>query len=291
MAVHQRYSRRSVDSSNVQSLRPAVYKRESLLREAHRELRMLVRYRDLVRHLVRRTLAKESTGRIFGALWWLIDPLVLMGVYVFFVDVILRRGGENYALFVLVGLLSWKHLSSGVTAAITGTLAREQAMRQVAFPRSAVPVAAVLGETVHFVIGLGVFLAVGIGFGVYPSPIAPLVFLLLVIQVALVLGLSLALAALNIFFRDIQNLTGYAMRLALFLSPILYTVSSIPERFRFIYELNPFATLVPAYRSLLLYEEVPRLEPLATVAVASLVGLIAGFLVFARLARAFAKVA
>ncbi|MGE5689081.1 MAG: ABC transporter permease [Pseudomonadota bacterium] len=254
------------------------------------ELRELVRYRELVRHLVRAALAKESTGTVFGALWWLIDPLVLVGVYVFFVDVILQSGGEDFALFVLVGALIWKHLSSATIASMTTTLAREQTMRQVAFPRAVLPLAAVLAETMHLALGLLVYVLAAIVFGVLVTPTFLLVVPLVAIEVALVLGLSFALAALNILYRDVQNLTSYALRIGFFLSPALYAIEQIPERVRPVYLLNPFATLIPAFRDVMLYHRPPDWEAVAVVAVGSLVTLVVGFVVFVRLERSFAKV-
>jgi len=254
------------------------------------ELRSVVRYRELVRHLVRAALAKESTGRVFGALWWLIDPLVLVAVYVFFVDVILQSGGDDFALFVLVGALVWKHLSSGVITSMTTTLAREQAMRQVAFPRAVLPLSAVLAETIHLALGLLVYVVAAIVFGVVVGPAFLLVLPLVAIQVVLVLGLSLALAALNVLYRDVQNLTSYVLRVGFFLSPALYAIDQIPESVRPVYLLNPFATLIPAFRDVMLYDRQPDWSAVGVVGVGSLATLLAGFVVFTRLERWFAKV-
>lgn len=254
------------------------------------ELRSVVRYRELVRHLVRAALAKESTGRVFGALWWLIDPLVLVAVYVFFVDVILQSGGDDFALFVLVGALVWKHLSSGVITSMTTTLAREQAMRQVAFPRAVLPLSAVLAETIHLALGLLVYVAAAIVFGVVVGPAFLFVLPLVAIQVVLVLGLSLALASLNVLYRDVQNLTSYVLRVGFFLSPALYAIDQIPESVRPVYLLNPFATLIPAFRDVMLYDRQPDWSAVGLVGLGSAVTLVAGFVVFTRLERWFAKV-
>jgi lipopolysaccharide transport system permease protein len=260
--------------------------------EALAELVAVVRYRELVRHLVLGALAKESTGRIFGALWWLVDPIVLVGVYVFFVDVILKAGGDNYALFVAVGVLVWKHLSSGVIASMSSTLSREQAMRQVAFPRAVLPLAAIIAETTHLVIGFVVYVGIAaLFFGIYVTPVFVLVVPLLAIHVAFVLGLSFALAALNILYRDVQNLTNYALRVGFFLSPTLYAVTLIPEWIRPVYYLNPFATLIPAFRDVMLFHVQPDWSAVAQVGLASLVVLGLGFVTFTRLQRSFAKVA
>jgi lipopolysaccharide transport system permease protein len=270
---------------------PTLHERGSMLAEARRELRSLVRYRNLVRHLMQQSLSKESTGRVFGAVWWLVDPLVSMGVYFFFVDVILDNGGEDFVFFVLIGLLAWKHVTSGTNGAITATLVREQTMRQVAFPRTVLPVSSVLAETFHFILGIGVFVAVAIPFGIYPTLAFPLVFVVMAVQVVLVLGISFVVAALNVFYRDVQNLTGYLLRIGMILAPVLYPLSRIPEEYQQLYKLNPFAILIPAYREVLMDGAVPNMTELGLVAAASLVALVVGFLTFVRLQAQFAKVA
>jgi ABC-type polysaccharide/polyol phosphate export permease len=271
-------------------LEGTLYERESLVREGAKELRSLLRYRELVRLLVKSSLATESTGTVFGSLWWLLDPLVLMGVYYVFVELILRAGGDNYALLIFIGVTAWKHFASSATAAITGTLRREQLMRQVAFPKTVLPLAAVLAGTLHFLIALGVFLALSLLVGLTPEPVVLLVLIPVVIQVMLTLGVAYALAALNIFFRDVQNLAGYAFRLFFFLSPALYTIDQIPEAWRPIYDLNPFATLFPAYHAILLDHSVPDLSALAIIGIASAAMLAAGYFIFVRLEQSFTKV-
>jgi lipopolysaccharide transport system permease protein len=268
-----------------------LYERHGLFREAWRDLRALTRYRELLRHLVRSAMARESTGTFFGIVWWLLDPLLLGLVFIFFVDVILGGGGmENYALFVLMGVVVWKHFQSGVQNGITSTLVRQQLMRQVAFPKAVIPIAAGLAETFHFFIGLGVVILVAIPFGVYPNMLYLLFPVLVAIQLALMLGVSFALSALNIFFRDVQNMAAYALRLGFFISPTLYAVPRIPEQYRDLYELNPFATILPAFHSILLQGKLHNAEQLAIVGGFSVVVLAVGYLVFVRLGRSFTKV-
>jgi lipopolysaccharide transport system permease protein len=268
-----------------------LYKRQPLLREARQNLRSLVRYRELLRHLVRAALSRESTGTVFGVVWWLLDPLLMGLVFIFFVDVILGGGGmENYALFVLMGVVVWKHFQSGVQNGITSTLVRQQLMKQVAFPKAVIPLSAALAETFHFFIGLGVVIVVAIPFGIYPNPLYVLFPVLIAIQLTLMLGVSFALSALNIFFRDIQNLAAYALRLGFFISPALYAVPRIPDKYRDLYELNPFATLLPAFHSILLQGKVHNADEIAVVAGGSFLVLTGGYLLFVRLERAFTKV-
>ena len=273
-----------------QVTRASLYTARPLPQYAWQELRSLVRFRQLVRYLVSTTLTKERTGRVFGYLWWLLDPLLMMAVYVVLVDVILRSGGENYPLFVFSAVLAWKFFSSGVATAMSVTIGKERLMRQIAFPRAVLPLAAVLASTIHFAFGIGVFLVTALFFGVYPD--YTLVFLPVIVaaQLAFTLGLAFLLAALNVFFRDLQNLIAYVFRLWFYLSPGLYAVSAVPEEYRSLYELNPFATFFTAYRDVLMYGEVPDLGALGRTALVSIATLVFGYAFFVRRQAAFAKV-
>lgn len=164
-------------------------------------------------------------------------------------------------------------------------------MRQVAFPRAVLPLAAIIAETTHLFIGFVVYVVIAaLVFGIFVTPVFLFVLPLLAIHLILVLGLSFGLAALNVLYRDVQNLTNYALRIMFFLSPTLYTISLIPDWIRPVYYLNPFATIIPAFRDVMLYQQQPDWVPVIEVGVASLVVLVVGFLTFVRLERSFAKV-
>jgi ABC-type polysaccharide/polyol phosphate export permease len=269
---------------------PTLHERSSLVGEGVKELRAVARYRNLLRHLVRTSLARENTGTVFGSFWWLLDPLILIAVYFLFVKVILGAGEDNFVLFIFIGISALKYLSTSVTSGITSIVAREQLMRQVAFPRSVIPLASGLAGTFHFLLALGLFVVVAVPLGITPGPTLPLVLAPLAVQVALVLGLAYLLSSLNVFFRDIQNLTGYVFRVLLFLSPVLYTLERVPERILPYYMLNPLATIIPAYRDVLMYGQAPDWGALAIVGAASAGLLAVGFLTFVRLQHSFTKV-
>jgi lipopolysaccharide transport system permease protein len=268
----------------------ALYRRRGLARAAWDELLEAGRFRPLVWLLVSAALRTERVGSVFGYLWWLLEPLILMGVYVTFMDVILRVGGENFGFFVFISVVVWKYFAAGVRNAIVTTASKDRQMRQVRFPKSVLPLAAILAETVRFAFGLIVVITVGLFFGIIPD--LTLVFLLpiVAIQFVLTLGVSLGLSALNVLFRDVQHVTVYAFQAWFFLSPGLYLLSTVPDNWRPIYDLNPFSTILPAYHEVLLNNNVPNLISLVYVGIGSLGVLIAGYLCFVRLAPSFAKV-
>jgi lipopolysaccharide transport system permease protein len=262
----------------------------SLVHTIGHQLRETARYRALVRYLVSTSLRTESARTVFGYFWWLLDPLLLMAAYVVLVDVIFQRGEENFPIFVLTALVSWKYFMSGTRTAITGTIGKERLMRQVAFPKSVLPLASVLAEAIHFAAGIVVVILAAIPFGITPHPVLALVVIVALVQLVFTLGVAFLLSALNVFFRDIQFLTTHLFRVWFYLSPGLYALSAVPERFQDLYVLNPFATFFPAYQELIMEGTLPDLSALGILAAASAAVLALGYAVFVRLEPSFTKV-
>jgi ABC-type polysaccharide/polyol phosphate export permease len=279
-----------MQAQDVQTLDPPLYQRESLVQEAWRELRSLARFRELVRYLVSATLRKENANTVLGSIWWLLDPLLLMMAFWLLVSVIFDRGGHAYPVFILSALLSWKFLSSSCGNAMGLTVGKARAMRQVRFPRAVLPLSAVLAGVVHFGFGIVVLVAAAAAFGVYPHPTLPLIVVPVLVQLTIVLGLAYALSAINVFFRDVQNLIAYVFRVGFYLSPGLYALERVPESWRPFYQVNPFTHLFGAYRAVVLDHQVPNLGALAIVGAGGLVLLGAGYLLFVRLEQSFTRV-
>ena len=162
-------------------------------------------------------------------------------------------------------------------------------MREVAFPKTILPLSQVIGAGAHFLFAFGVLLVVAVPFGIYPSAYALLVIPIALVQLTLTTGVALFVSALNVFFRDTTKLMNYVFRAGFFLSPTLYPVTLVPDRFRPIYDLNPFVTLFDSYRAIVMEHAFPDWSSLALVAGGSIIALVLGYLFFVRLQPSFAK--
>jgi ABC-type polysaccharide/polyol phosphate export permease len=279
----------SVDPAVALPVDVPVPAKRSLLRDARDELKAVARYRHLLRYLITSALRTENANTVFGFVWWILDPLLLMSVYVLLVGVLLDRGTPDFPVFILTAIVAWELFAKGTRNMVTGTMRKERSMRQIAFPKAVLPLSAIAAAAIHFAVAFLVLLLVAIIFGIYPSPYALLALPIVLVQLAFTLGLGFFLSAINVFFRDTTKLMRYVFRFGFYLSPTLYPLSAVPERFRPIYDLNPFATLIPAYRDVVMYHKVPDLAALGVVGAASLVVLILGYLFFVRLQPWFAK--
>ena len=253
--------------------------------------------RRLARYLVQADLTKTGANTLLGNIWWVMDPLLQMAVYVVFVSVILDNKTPDYPLFVFAAILPWKWFSSGINDAILSIVAREQIIKQVSFPKIVLPTAATVGGIVSFMFGMIPLVALILLF--YADRMSPTILLIPVVamvQFFFTLAVAVALSALNVFYRDIGNLARHVLRLWFYLSPALYTEAQVahlsvnhPE-LATLYQLNPFAVLFEAYHAVIFYDTMPDWEALGALLAFSLVFLAVCIYIFKRVEPSFAKV-
>jgi ABC-type polysaccharide/polyol phosphate export permease len=220
-----------------------------------------------------------------------------MAVYVVLVSVIFKKAEPDYPLFVFAAVLPWKWFQSTIQDAITSVVAAERLIKQIHFPKLVLPLAAEFAGIVGFAFGLIPLLGLMLAF--YRDRIS--LWLLLIPVVALVqflftIAIATALAAINVFFRDIGNVSRHALRLWFYLSPALYSTSAIdslrtdnPIVWR-IMTANPFAILFGSYRNLVYNTTGPEWLGLGLLGLVSIVLIGFSILLFKRLEPSFAKV-
>jgi lipopolysaccharide transport system permease protein len=273
----------------------------ALLRQAIHEI---ASRRRLIRYLVAAEMKKRGSDTVLGNIWWVLDPLLQMVVYVIFVTIIARRSTPDYPLFIMAAILPWKWFSAAVTDATTSIVRQERLIRQIAFPKIVLPVATATAEVVGFAWGL---IPLGLLLLLDPVRLSPLLLWIPVIaavQYVFTLGVALLVAVGNVYFRDLGNVAGHLLRLWWLLSPGLYSLSALDElglvkRYPILHDVfaaNPFATLFEAYRSVIYgttdggLPVPPNLFALAQVLLGSLIFLTLATVFFKRLEPDFAKV-
>jgi len=240
-------------------------------------------------------MIKHGANTVLGNIWWVLDPLLQMAVYVIFVSVILGRGGADYPLFVFSAILPWKWFSTSINDAITSVTSREAIIKQVKFPTIVLPVAANASGVVSFVFGLVPLAAMMVLF--YSDRLTPYVLLIPIVafvQFFFTMSICIAAASINVFFRDLSNLARHLLRLWFYLSPALYATKDLdPAKYGVLaqlYKLNPWVPLFESYHNVIYTGTAPDWLSLATLLVTSLILIGLGTLVFKRLEPAFAKV-
>jgi ABC-type polysaccharide/polyol phosphate export permease len=253
--------------------------------------------RRLIRYLVAADLKKKGRDTLFGNVWWVLDPLLQMVVYVVLVSIIFGRAEADYPLFIFVAILPWKWFSSAVGDAITSVSGQDRLIKQVQFPKIVLPVAATLAGISQFAFGLIPLAALLVV--LYADRISPalvLVPLIAAVQLVFTMAFALLVSALNVFFRDLGNLSRHVLRLWFYLSPALYGAAVIDQVARThpqiatLIQVNPFYPILNAYRSAIYEGAAPDWAALGGVLGASALFLLVAVWFFKRVEPTFAKV-
>ncbi|HEV3229051.1 MAG TPA: ABC transporter permease [Solirubrobacteraceae bacterium] len=251
----------------------------------------MLEYRYLFGQLVRRELRQRYKGSALGILWYLVNPLLLMGVYGLLFGVLLKARGtstHDYLLFLFVGLIVWLFFSQSLLAGASSLLEQSALVARVRFPRETVPASVVTVQLVTFcaLLALALLVAVALrGTGVGLVLLVPLV----VCLYAFALGLALVVSILHAYFRDVQPILAAVLLPWFFLSPIFFQpsqVSGIAHRHWLEILLNwgnPVAPFIRALRSVVFDGTVPSAGVLAYVVIAAALALAIGLTLFRRL--------
>ena len=245
--------------------------------------------RQLLRNLTVRELKVRYKRSVLGFLWSLLNPLLLMGVFTVVFGVIFKASIEDFPIFFIVGYLPWSFFQASVQTATGVVVGSGSLVKKVYFPREVLPLSCVTSQLVHFALAEMVLLVVlaATGYNFFPYlPVALLATLLLVVFSA---GMSLLFAALNTRFRDVQELSGILFLVWFYLTPVVYTPTLVPPRWRWVTNLNPLSHILELFRDAQYSLDWPRLSTIGAAALSALVALGLGAVVFSRMAADFAK--
>lgn len=251
----------------------------------------LLRYRELFGSLFRRDLRAKYKGSVLGLFWTLAHPVVLMLVYLLVFSVLLRiepADEEHYWLFLLAGLPLWVFFATSLQAASRSLLENANLIRKVRFPRQLVPLSMVATQLVGYAVMLAIVVGLSLVFVPEARGTVWAVLPLAALAVALVAGLSLAVAALNAVYRDVEHLVAALLLPWFFLTPVLYSLESIPairehpRLVQLIHWGNPLTPPIEAIREPLFFGRLPATGDVVYLAVAAIAALALGALVFNR---------
>jgi lipopolysaccharide transport system permease protein len=245
-------------------------------------LRELWHYRTICLVLVRRSLMVRYRQSLVGAAWAMLQPLMLMIVFTIFFGVLanVRSEGVPYAVFVLTGLTIWQVVAKILNEGSLSVVNNGALVKKIYFPRAYFPIASALGSLVDLFFGLLALAVLLLIYGIVPGWQIVFAPVFIAIAVLAATGIGLWLSALYVTYRDVAQLLPSITQLWLFVSPIIYSGTIVPEQFRPIYWLNPMAIAVDGLRwSVVGTAQPPLLEFVEGVAVTALI-LAGGYLFF-----------
>lgn len=255
------------------------------------QYRDIFKYREALRHMVARDLKVRYSHSALGVVWGLFSPLLMTLVYYVVFTYLARNRIEAYPVFIMAGLLPWQFFTTTVVTTTGAITSNAQLINRVYFPREVLPIANLLSNATNFLLALVMLFGFILLFRVQLNLTLAWLPVLIVIQAALTLGIGLFLSAVNVFFRDTQQIVDILMLAWFFLTPIIYPLESITNAtLRLVVQVvNPMAGLVVAYRSILYSGENPNLLVLAAITAEALVLLAFGSYIFRRLSPIFAE--
>lgn len=255
-------------------------------------LRDLWEYRELLYFLVWRDVKVRYKQTLLGILWVVLQPFMTMVVFSIFFGHLgqMPSDGLPYPIFTYTALLPWQLFAGAVAASSTSLVLNQDLLTKVYFPRLVVPLAAVLVGLVDFSIAFVVLLGMMGYYGIYPTTAVICVPLLVLLALAAAFAVGVWLAALNVQYRDVQYTLPFLIQFWLFLTPIAYSSSLVPERWRALYSMNPLVGVVDGFRWALLGQTTPLPVSLAVSVVVTGLVLFGGLVYFKRMESTFADV-
>ncbi|MHB8881366.1 MAG: ABC transporter permease [Thermodesulfovibrionales bacterium] len=247
-------------------------------------------YQDLLVALTNKELKVRYQRSLLGYLWSVANPLAMALIFFVAFKIIMRVDIPNYTLFLIAGLFPWQWFSNSVNASTMIFVSNASLIKKINFNRESLVIAVVLNDMIHFILSVPVIVIFMIFYGIRPNPGWILYLpLLLLIQLVLTFGVAIAVAAINLFFRDLERIVGILTVLLFYATPILYPADMVPAEYRALILLNPAATLVLGWRSLFMNTPMD-FSALGLALLYSLMVLAAGYAVFHRLKWRFAEV-
>ncbi len=220
-------------------------------------LREVWRYRDLIMLFVRRDLVSAYKQTVLGPLWFVLQPLFSTFVFtiVFARIAGLATNGVPPVLFYLSGMVCWNYFASSLLKTSSSLVSNSSIFGKVYFPRLAAPLSGIISNLVTFGAQLGLFIVIYLYYTIFePGTIMPTAVLwalpiVLLLLSGLGLGLGLIVASMTTRFRDLQFFLGFGIQLLMYATPVIYPLSSVPEKYRLLVALNPVAPLIEWFRA------------------------------------------
>ena len=249
----------------------------------------LYEYRELLKTSIKKDVRGKYKNSVLGIIWSFLNPLLQIAVYALVFPLIMRSNIPNYVVFVCCGLIPWNFFSSGISRSSFTMVENGNIIKKVYFPREILPISVITSEAVNFVISTIIILAFVCGYGIGISKYVIFYPVILLIQYILLIGISLIVSSITVYFRDLQHFIGILLQLLFYATPIVYAPNTIPENFQWILKFNPMTYVINGYRDIFYYKQMPDLSSMVMVLGVGLIVCLAGYFIFNKLQRRFAE--
>jgi lipopolysaccharide transport system permease protein len=255
-------------------------------------LKELISYRELLFTFAARDLKVRYKQAIMGMAWAILQPLALMIIFTVVFSKLAKvpSDGIPYPIFSYCALLPWTFFATSINLGTPSLTNNMNLVTKIYFPRELLPFASVMACFVDFLIASTIFIGLMFFYKVSLNIYMLWLPLIVLIQIIFALGIILFTSAGNVFFRDVKHIMPIAIQIWMYLTPIIYPISLVPEKFQAIYMLNPMAGIIDGYRSVILKASPPDIKYLALAFVISIALFLVGYVTFKKAEGVFADV-
>lgn len=252
-------------------------------------VKTLYRYRNLIKTLAWSDFKQRYKNSILGYFWSLLEPLLMLAVlYVVFSN-LMKIQVEYYQLFLLLGIILWNFLARSTTLSLSAIIGRPSLVQKIYFPRDILVISICITALLMSIFESLIFVIFMLIFQVPVSITVMYVPLIVLILFIFTLGISLAVASMNVLYRDVQFIWVVVLQAGFFATPILYPVTILPANLQQIFLLNPMAVIITEARNVIIYQTPPAAGSLLYAMIFSVAVLVAGYLVFNHYEPGFAE--
>ena len=222
----------------------------------------LGKYKELLLNIAIREIKVRYKQSVLGIFWSILQPLSMMIIFtiVFSRFAKIPSDGIPYPLFSYTALLPWTFFATSLSFAIPSLVSNANLLQKIYFPREILPIASILAAVVDFFIAAIIFVGILLYYKITLTLYALYIIPILLIQVLLSLAISLFASAVNVYYRDVKYALPFFIQLWMYLSPVIYPVSSVPDRLKSLYMLNPMASIINGYRQVLILGKSPDFQ-------------------------------
>lgn len=257
------------------------------------EIKAIHKWRELLWQMISREVKARYKQSVLGYFWVILNPLAQMLVMSFAFSIILRiptnaASTIPYSIFLFVALLPWNLFASSLSSAAASLVSSGNLITKIYFPRTILVISTIFAKIIDFLFASTVLIIYMI---IYHIPIninILWIFPIFFIQQMFTIGLSLFFAAANLLYRDIQYLLSMILLLWMYITPVIFPADLVPEKYRFVFQLNPMAIIINAYRQVILGGGIPKYSSLIIATVVSFIFLLIGLKYFKSREKIFA---
>ena len=249
----------------------------------------LYSYRELIKTSVKKDIGGKYKHSFLGVIWSFINPLLQIAVYAIIFPLIIKNNIPNYTVFMVCGLIPWNYFSTVINRASFTIIENGNIIKKVYFPREILPLSLVTSETINFLISTLIILVFTLAYGMGLTPYILIYPLIVLVQYVLLSGISLIVSSITVYFRDLQHFIGVLLQLLFYATPIVYSMETIPENFRWILKLNPMTYIIEAFRDIFYSRTMPDIKMLGIILSIGIILCIVGYLLFNKLQKKFAE--